>query len=507
LRAPALLAALVAGAFFATAAPPIDCYPALWLGMAGLAYLVDRAHLERPRRVLALGVAFGTGANLVAFRFVPAVIGTFTDLPWAAAALALVLLAMEQGVRWGAAAWIHAALVRRGVGSPWAFATGVFAGTFVPAVFPWTPAGGVTPLPTMVQLAEYIGERGVTFLMALAAGLFAHGVSALLRERSRRKAVIRFAGAATIPLVTFVLGRVRLDEVESARREAPTARIALVQPSTDAHDRWNPSRGTAILATLTGATARAEKGGATLTVWPEAAYPFPVGHLTRRCPVGPFTMLPFGVRGPVLAGFVATGANGDLYNSAAICQTDSTLTKPQDKIHLLWFGETIPVLDRIPWVRARFTRGVGLVAGAEVVLQKAGPVRASVLNCFEDTLPDAGREAMAPRPNLLVNMTNDAWFTGSAESELHLRLAALRAVESRRDLVRAVNDGATSWVDAAGVVRARTDGSAPDVLFADAALLETAPTLFDRFGDLPLVILLAASVGFGVWRDRRRATA
>jgi apolipoprotein N-acyltransferase len=354
----------------------------------------------------------------------------------------------------------------------------------------------------MVQLAEGIGERGVTFLMALSAGLLAGGVAAL-RAKRPRLAVLKLVSAALLPLLMFLEGRARILGMEAKRREAPVAHVALIQPSVDAHDRWNGALSGTILDKLTRATAHAEHSGAELTVWPEAAYPYLVGHLTRRCPVGSLAMLPYGVRGPVLAGLVMTGANGDVLNSAAVCQTDGTLSKPQDKMRLLWFGETIPWLDRIPWVRARFTRGVGLVAGEEVVLQRAGKVRAAVLNCFEDTLPDAGREAMAARPNLLVNMTNDAWFAGSAESELHLRLAVLRAVESRRDLVRAVNEGVTSWVDAAGVVRARTEGPLRNVLMADAALLETSETPFDRFGDWPLAALLAASVGLGFWRTRR----
>jgi len=494
-------AALVAGGVFASAAPPSNLYPALWLGMAGLAYLVATAG----SRAAALGLAFGAGANVVALRFVPAVIARFTPLSVTAGIALLALLALGQGARWAFAAWTHALLIRRGVPSAWAFATGIFAGTFVPAVFPWTPAGGVTPAPEMVQLAEWIGERGVTFLMALAAGLLA---SATREARRRpREALIRATIAVAIPLLTFAFGRLRIPEVEATRAHAPVARVALIQPSTDARERWDPGRAPVILARLTDATLQAERSGAELTVWPEASYPYPVGHSTRRCPVGPFAILPFGVRGPVLAGIVMTGATGDLWNSAALCLTDGTLTEPQDKVHLLWFGETIPVLDRIPWVRETFAHGRGLVAGERIALQHAGKVRASVLNCFEDTLPGAGRDAMAARPNLLINVTNDAWFVGSAESELHLRLAVLRAIESRRDLVRAVNEGVTSWVDAAGIVRARTDGLSPATVEADASLLESPPTLFDRWGDLPLALGLAASVLFAVRRTRSRAVA
>src|SRR5581483_1928165 len=136
-----------------------------------------------------------------------------------------------------------------------------------------------------------------------------------------------------------------------------------------------------------------------------------------------------------------------------------------------------------PWLQKTFARGTGLAPGTESVAFEVGKIRAAVLNCYEDTLPIAGREAIELAPNLLVNVTNDAWFAGSAEGELHLRLATLRAVELRRDLVRAVNKGPTSFVDAAGRVRARYDEPFPAAVAVDPALLDTAPTLYARLGD------------------------
>jgi len=401
---------------------------------------------------------------------------------------------------------VRSALASLGVPASFAFAVGVTLGTFIPAVFPWSAAGGVTPIPEMVQLAELIGERGVTFLMALSAGFLASGWRAFRSDADRQRALACATGALAIPLATFVQGRARIASIEAARAHAPVAHVALLQPATGALDRWDRSRAPDILAKLTAGTLRAEHAGAELTIWPEAAYPYPVAHATRRCPVGYSAILPVGVRGPVLTGLLMTGGHGDLWNAAAICQTDGTLTPPQDKVHLLWFGESLPVIDAIPWVRDTFSRGTGMVAGAGVAVQVTGRVRASVLNCFEDTLPAAGREAMSGAPNLLVNVTNDAWFAGSAESELHLRLAVLRAIESRRDLVRAVNLGVTSWVDAAGVIRARTTGEAATVLSVTPVLLESAPTLFDRAGDVPLLLLLAlGSVGMTAYKREKGA--
>jgi apolipoprotein N-acyltransferase len=137
----------------------------------------------------------------------------------------------------------------------------------------------------------------------------------------------------------------------------------------------------------------------------------------------------------------------------------------------------------------------------------AGRVRAGVLVCYEDTLPVAGREAIQTRPNLLVNVTNDAWFAGSAEGELHLRLSALRAIELRRDLVRAVNLGPTSWVDATGRVRARVDPDFASAVVVEPALLEAPDTIYARFGDAPWAIVALALANIAVWRPRLRPGA
>ncbi len=508
--------AIVAGGGFALAAPPFDLYAALWVGMAGLAFVLhgeEGERVSRARRWARLrreldgagrGLAFGVGANVVALRFVPDVIARFTPLPWAVGGVALVLLSCEQGLRWAAAAVIQRQLGRRGVPAWLAFGIGVYAGTFVPSVFPWSAAGGVTPLPAMVQLADVVGERGVTLVMALSAGLLAAALDAA-RRRDARRALLLLVASTALPLATFLEGRVRIDEVERARGQAMTVKIGLVQPSTAALERWDPGEAQAILERLTRLTASSEEGGAELTVWPEAAYPFELAHGSRRCPIGARAILPTRAHGPVLTGLVLRGPDGDISNSAAICRSDGTMSEPYDKIHLLWFGETIPVIDRIPWIRRTFTRGTGMVPGTRPVVQSTGSIRASVLNCFEDTLPAASRSAMTELPNLLVNVTNDAWFAGSAESELHLRLSVLRAVESRRDLVRAVNLGPTSWVDAAGIVQGRYEDASPGILIATPALLEWGPTPFDRFGDLPSVLLVVALTLAFAYPRRREA--
>jgi apolipoprotein N-acyltransferase len=271
--------------------------------------------------------------------------------------------------------------------------------------------------------------------------------------------------------------------------------VALLEPDFDPVYHFDRSQADAMLARLTELTREAEAAGAELTIWPESAYPFTLPHGTRRSPTGSRAFLQGGVRGPILTGiYMTTEEHGVGTNSAVLVHPDGTIDPSYDKRHLLWFGETVPLAETFPVLRRVFARGTGLAPGKESIRFTAGLLELAVLNCYEDTLPAAGREAMEVKPNLLVNVTNDAWFSGSAESELHLRLAVLRAIEHRRDLLRAVNRGPTTWVAASGRVVERREAAAgagpPPPLLTEPALLDEPLTLFARAGDLPLLSLV-----------------
>ena len=433
-----LVAAASAGVVLALSTPPVDAYPALWMGMGALAWCLEedpawpafasnaRVALTGARR----GLAFGAAANLVFLRFIPGVISRFTPLPWAAGVVALVLLALFEASRWMVACMACETLARARVPRPVAFAAGVYAGTFVPTMLPWTVAAGVSPWPAMVQMADVFGERGVSFVMALTAGLAATGARLAVGRVTRRRGALLVAASAAIVALQAGVGRMRMSAVDASRAQAPRAYVALVQPGIGASTRWEVEQAPAILEALTAFTLRAEARGADLVVWPEAAYPYRLPHGARTEPPEAGAVLQPGVHGPVLTGLLTTGAaGGAAFNSALVATRGGGLSIAYDKRHLLWFGETVPLADRLPWLRHVFARGLGLAAGDHSVTLVAGPIRAAPLICYEDVLPEAGREAMRERPNLLVNVTNDAWF-GGAESELHLRMAALRAIEA-----------------------------------------------------------------------------
>jgi apolipoprotein N-acyltransferase len=150
-----------------------------------------------------------------------------------------------------------------------------------------------------------------------------------------------------------------------------------------------------------------------------------------------------------------------IYNAAAFARPDLGYTGRYDKIHRVIFGEYIPLKDAFPWLTnlTPFGANFGIDAGSEVRLFEYAGYHIAPLICFEDTVPQLVRRMAAQRDpeghscDVLVNLTNDAWFRGSSELDQHLITATFRCVETRTPLVRAVNGGISAFIDGNGQIR------------------------------------------------------
>jgi len=499
--------ALAGGVVFALASPPTDLYPAVFLGLGAL--FVAIRGVERPRSAAWMACLWAAAAGLVGLRFIPAVIVRFTDLGTALGLLALLLLALIQAGTWAIGMAVARFVERHsGLDPRVGFGLGVVVAIGFVFVIAWTPAGLLTPWPALVQLADVVGEKGVSFLLSLAAALLVSPIlPRIYSERARLDARAWPAPAIGAALLVVMLGHGawRMHDVDASRRALPTMKLGVVQAAVEARMRWEPGARDTILKRLRRLTAESERSDVDLTLWPEAAYPYVLDHAAGRMPRGARGIVGHGVRGPVLFGLI-TRARDDSgsFNATTIVSPEGLVETPQAKMELLWFGETVPFGEHLPFLRKLFSRAGGLIPGHEVVLLRDGAARIGVLNCYEDTLPAVGRKVARKNPNLLVNVTNDAWFGPTAEPELHLRLSVMRAIEARRDLVRAVNLGVPAWIDAAGRVRQRGSSDAESVMLATPALNDVSPTLYVRAGDIPLWLGLALAIAGALIRTRRR---
>lgn len=471
------------------------------LALAALAALVvlrEALELVRARALhaFAVGIVYGTAANAFAFWSVGPLLERYAALPPFTARLLALLLWLLQAVPFGAAAFAMQRLERAPVGHSFALAFCALP-ALVPQVFPWQLGATQLALVPFVQVAELGGAPAVSLLLLLIAD----ALHRLLRGPERKRAL---AVALACALVPCGYGALRVRQVEALRSAAPTLRVGVVQSGLGLdHPRDAPGT-RAALARLTAQTRSLEQQGAELTLWGESAYPFPLRRSATRMPSDERSPL-HGVRGPLLIGLETVSSLDDdamRFNSAWLVQPGGALADRVDKARLIPFAEHVPAYARSAWLRTHFgAQSFQPGRGGTVRWRKA---ELGVLICYEDLFPASARASVLQGGMALLNLTNDAWFGPSAEPRLHDLAARLRAIEQRRDLVRAVNTGVSSFTSASGRVLTRSATFGPASFVVDLRLL-TDRTLYARTGDvLPWLCLL---VGVLAARRARRRLA
>jgi apolipoprotein N-acyltransferase len=372
---------------------------------------------------------------------------------------------------------------------------------------------------TLIQIADLLGACGVSFLVALINGWVLDLVGLPLLQPSERGT--RLAGAqrwrmglaAACLAATWTYGWQRRG---AALRPGPL--VALIQTHVPQRVKSDPAQTPRIHAEYQQLRREAVAARPDLVIWPETAWRtvqlaidpaltdaqieklFPdadpakarrYADDSRRelAALAKEDAIPH-LMGVNLESWNEAGAR--LLNSAVLFRPDGTAPAPYSKIHLVPWGEYMPLRGLFPWLVV-FTPhesvDYGLDAGSDWTRFTLGPHRFGVLICFEDTLPWLARRYVADEPvDFLVNMTNDGWFGPSAEHELHLAASVFRAVECRRSLVRAVNTGISAIVDSNGrivEVAGAKPGQSPLAagVVTGRVPLDSRRTLFGRFGD------------------------
>jgi apolipoprotein N-acyltransferase len=177
------------------------------------------------------------------------------------------------------------------------------------------------------------------------------------------------------------------------------------------------------------------------------------------------------------------------FNTALATDVHGEVTSRYDKEYLLAFGEYLPLGDTFPklyeWSPNSGRFSAGTAVDPLLVTLHGAVHKISALICYEDILPAfTNKVVAAAKPELLVNMTNDAWFGDTSEPWEHLALAQLRAIEHRRYLVRSTNSGVSAFIDPVGRVMSHTNTFQIESL--DAIVhLGHGGTMYEGIGDSP----------------------
>jgi apolipoprotein N-acyltransferase len=314
-----------------------------------------------------------------------------------------------------------------------------------------------------------------------------------------------------------------MHQVDAAIAAAPRLDIGLVQPNIAYSVNADDSREEILrqLTALQEQSRRLQRNGAQLLLWSEGSFPVAVPRdFSEDFPPDSPIQIRRGFNVPTIIGAgMYDPANDDAFNSAILLDSNGRVGGYYDKVRLLAFGEYIPGIETFPWLRKFLPEGAGRFTpgSGPGVLNFRGPAgqawRLAPLICYEDILPEFVRRVGRLRPNLLVNLTSDAWFGADTEPWEHLALSVFAGVELRVSMVRAVNSGVSALIDANGRVVQRTYADDPyrhprpsDGVVVSTPIMSSAETVYARVGNLFAYLCLAACLlALGVSWHRGRA--
>lgn len=347
--------------------------------------------------------------------------------------------------------------------------------------FPWVLLGysQATVLP-IAQLASLFGVYGVS---ALAAGV-ASAAALWASTRARGPRIASAAAAAAAVVATAMWGAWRAGRGEWTR-EGEAVTVGLVQGNVSEDERRDRARAERIILDQIRLTRQAIGAGAELVLWPESAmspyrfadHPEMAERVRRVAREG---------RAAILVGSdeVERGHPDRWYNSAFLVRADGADGGVYRKIHLVPFGEYVPLKRLLffvgPLVEAI---GSGFDAGEDPAVLHVGGHALSVAICYEVVYPALVREFVAEGSELLTTITNDAWFGRTSAPYQHFAQASMRAIEEGRYLVRAANTGISGIVDPYGRVTAESAIFEQGALVGRARFLRVE-TPYARWGDL-----------------------
>ncbi len=503
------LLSVLSGTLLFLSCADFDIWPLTWFALVPLIAVALHPTTKRPA---FYGYVCGLFANGGGFYWIVGFLQRFGHLPIVAAIPIFLLLVSYQAITFTAFAYCIRKLNNRFPDSGMAFIAPVIYVALelvVPFVFPWYLAITQAWVRPVIQIADLTGPLGVSFILVLSNGAIFDAWQA--RRLKRPLPLRRLALALAVLSFSFGYGAVRIHQVSKARAAAPKLNIGLVQANIGIHEKWQPQLARQQLQIHQQLARELEQRGADLILWPESSYPYHFfREQTHDWPVGDAREVKVGFHTPLLFGTLTIAENRAStpypYNSALLLDEKSDIRGTFDKNILMVFGEYVPYYEQLLPILKSFPEMSNFARGTDVAIfplvrPDGSTVRIGPMICYEDIFPSFGRRLTMRDPNVLINITNDAWFGKTSEPYEHLALAVYRAVESRLDLVRAVNTGVSAYVDATGKLYKHGPSFDPDDEHIAPALTLLEPVavmqpfklyarLGEWFGGLCLVIAL-----------------
>lgn len=491
--------AILSGVLFAFAFPNV--------GLGWLIFIAPIplfAALSRTRNLwvaLFLGWLWQFTAWLLMVPWVIGVMSHFGGLPYLTGVLIHVALCMVLGLYGGAFGLIfHRIAPGDGIGRwlllPLAWSALEYARTYLLTGFPWNLiAASIVDYTPLVMIDRFAGPYALAALMWLPTAV----VSWLLITRPRGARVYFVTATVTILCFLWWVTGLVAAKVIPRRTDAPSYTAALLQPNISQEMRWSASNVIELFTRMMSMTDEAVQKGATIVVWPESTVPLyyasteffhtAVEDESRLHAVD------------IILGSVAEDpADPKRVWNAAFLVSGGRTVGHYDKIRLVPFGEYVP-LRKMLFFAHKLVREVGNFEFGTKETPLVGLLRYGPAICYEIVYPQIARTQVVGGADVLVTITNDAWFDRTAAPRQHLNQARLRAVETDRFLLRAATTGISAFVDPTGRIVDELPMDHDGIIYAHFQPRHST-TPYVRWGDW-FAALACMVVGVAVLRGKR----
>jgi apolipoprotein N-acyltransferase len=477
--------ALLLGAISGFSMPSFNLWPVL-----GFSIPLFLSVLEHSKQNFWMGWSFGFGYFLVALHWIAYAFFVDADAYLWMMPFAVGGLCAAAAMYWGLAAWAAKRLHVRGVHLwlAYPFTLGVaelLRGVLITG-FPWAVPGlAIDGMGGVAQGASLVGMNGMTFFVLLwAAAPFAWV------RGSHKSALIILC---TLPAL-WLWGNIRI--AQNPTQFVDGVGIRLVQPNISQSDKWRSDNVRKIYDQLLALSAQPSDLKITHIIWPESAVPF----LLDESAEGQAELRPVlqGEKTLITGGVRRSDDGSQYYTSVMVFDGSARKIVQYDKSHLVPGGEYLPLawlleplgFRKVVDVPESFTEGQGPQA---IAIPNAGWVSLQI--CYEAIFP-ALSHLQNPRPDWIVNVTNDGWFGNSTGPYQHLAQLRLRAIEQGLPIARAANTGISAVIDPVGVYVEKTDLDEVDSR-SSRLPQKIQPTVYSLFGEwlpecLSLVLIFCA---------------
>lgn len=471
--------------------PNFNLYPLAWVSLVPLLIsLWDRDSLRAFRSGWLTGVIYFLGTLYWIYHSIT----YYGNVPFLLSILVVLILSLYLGLYIGIFALAFSVKIVESrlpavILAPLFWVTTEFIRSYAFTGFPWASLGySQYKLLSMIQIADMTGIYGISFLIVSINAAIADIIIFKKRENrmpllSRIWIISGFIILFVFLLFTIIYGQWRLKQ----ERPGSLVRVALVQGNIEQDKKWLPEYQSAVMDTYKSLTLKAMNYSPSLIIWPETALPFYFGY--EKGPTEDLIAFQRGLGSYLLTGSIivkrppSEGITGELTNSAILLDRGGNIPYIYDKIHLVPFGEYVP-LKKVLFFLDKLVVGIGdYTPGSKIIKASTDLGSFGTFICYEIIFPGLVRKFYSKGGDFIVTITNDAWFGKTAGPYQHFSMAVFRAIENRKPLLRAANTGISGYIDSNGRIVKETPIFQRLFDIVDMKTDRTR-TIYSRYGDV-----------------------